>query len=321
MTDQPPGGYPPPQPPQSGGYPPPQPPQSGGYPPPPPPQSGGYPPPPPPQSGGYPPPPPPQSGGYPPPPQSGGYLPPAGGYPPAGGPGYGTGYDVGEAFKWAWNKFTKYAGPLIVATLVYALIAMAVQFLVGLAQAALSPDASFTSYGTGFSYSFSSFSAVGIIMSAIGSIVTLLVSAAIQSAYVSGVLDIANGREVSFGSFFRPRNIGNILIAGLIVSVLTAVGFILCIIPGIIVAILTMYTYIALLDRNLSPVDAIKASVDVYRAHVGEALLAFLIYALILVVGLLACGVGLIVAAPIATLFLVYTYRRLNGVQVAPLTP
>ena len=44
------------------------------------------------------------------------------------------------------------------------------------------------------------------------------------------------------------------------------------------------------------------------------------IYA-IAMVGALACGIGLIVAIPVAALFLVYTYRKLTGGQVAPLTP
>ena len=39
------------------------------------------------------------------------------------------------------------------------------------------------------------------------------------------------------------------------------------------------------------------------------------------VVGALLCGVGLIVAAPVATLFLVYAYRMLSGGQVAELNP
>ena len=112
MTEQPPGDS---RPPQGGGYPPPEPPQRGGYPPQPPPAirrrnrrrvavirrnrrrvaapaaaTGAgwrFPPPQPPQGGGYPPP----------PPQSGGYPPPPGGYPPAGGPGYG-GYHTEQPF-------------------------------------------------------------------------------------------------------------------------------------------------------------------------------------------------------------------------------
>ncbi|MGB8503208.1 MAG: hypothetical protein WCE29_13365, partial [Mycobacterium sp.] len=74
-----------------------------------------------PPPGSYPPPPPPQGGGYQTPPPQGGY--PAS----AGGPGYGgynaeQPYSVGDAFSWAWNKFTKNAGPLIIASLVYGLV-------------------------------------------------------------------------------------------------------------------------------------------------------------------------------------------------------
>ncbi len=37
------------------------------------------------------------------------------------------------------------------------------------------------------------------------------------------------------------------------------------------------------------------------------------------VVGALACGVGLLVAAPVAALIMVYAYRKLSGGQVVPL--
>ncbi len=50
-------------------------------------------------------------------------------------------------------------------------------------------------------------------------------------------------------------------------------------------------------------------------------ILALLVIYAILFVGALACGIGLIVAMPVASLFLVYTYRKLTGGQVAPLTP
>jgi uncharacterized membrane protein len=329
----PPGGYPPPQ---QGGYPPP--PQRGGYPPPPPPsgypppQQGGYPPPP--QHGGYPPPPPPsgyppphQQGGYPPPPQGGGgYQQAPGGYPPAGPTGYGGAqpYSVGEAFSWAWNKFTKNAAPLIIATLVYGLIMVVLQVIVNLVQAAVSPGVSdYTSSGSGFSYSWSttSMGLGGILISIVGWFVSLIVGAAIQSGYISGVLDIANGQEVSVGSFFRPRNIGQVIIAGLIVGVITTIGFFLCIIPGVIASIMLIFTIVALLDRNLSPVDAVKTSFELSKANFGNVFVTWLAMVATAFVGALLCGVGLIVAVPVAALILVYAWRRLSGGQVAPLTP
>jgi uncharacterized membrane protein len=308
----------PPPPPPPGGYPPPQ---QGGYPPPP--QRGGYPPPPPPS--GYPPPH--QQGGYPPPPQGGGgYQQAPGGYPPAGPTGYGGAqpYSVGEAFSWAWNKFTKNAAPLIIATLVYGLIMVVLQVIVNLVQAAVSPGVSdYTSSGSGFSYSWSttSMGLGGILISIVGWFVSLIVGAAIQSGYISGVLDIANGQEVSVGSFFRPRNIGQVIIAGLIVGVITTIGFFLCIIPGVIASIMLIFTIVALLDRNLSPVDAVKTSFELSKANFGNVFVTWLAMVATAFVGALLCGVGLIVAVPVAALILVYAWRRLSGGQVAPLTP
>jgi uncharacterized membrane protein len=346
MTEQPPpgnyppppqGGYPPPPP--QGGYPPPPPP--GGYPPPPPPP-GGYPPPPPqggyppPPQGGYPPPPP--QGGYPPPPPQGGYPPPQGGYPPpqggyppqwAGGlpPGGSAGqpYSVGTAFSWAWNKFSKNAGAVVVATLVFGLVVVVLQAIIQFLSAALAPTdySSYTSDANSFSYSWSSssYGAASIIVTIIGWILLLVVSGWIQSAYLSGMLDIANGREVTVGSFFKPRNLGSVIVASLIVGLLSAIGFFLCIIPGVIVSILLMFTVVALLDRNLAAVDAVKASFEISKANFGNVFLAWLVMVATMIVGALLCGVGLLVAYPVATLFLVYTYRSLTGGQVAPATP
>jgi uncharacterized membrane protein len=317
MTEPPPGGYPPPQPPQSGGYQPPQPPQSGGYQPPAAPQGGGYPPPPPPHSGGSPP-----------PPQGGGYPPPGGGYPPAAGPGYGgygaygagQRYDAIEGLKWAWNKFVKYAGPLIVATVVYALISAAVQFLTSFVQAATNPNTTYTSYDNGFAFT-SSLSVIGIITSIIGSLVVLVVLAVIQSAYVAGLLDIANGREVSFGSFYQPRNVGSVLVAGVLVGLMEAVGLVLCIFPFFIVLFFMMFWVIALVDRNLSPIDAITTSFNIVKDNFVNALLVALVAVLLVAAGSLACGVGLVVALPVLGLFAVYSYRLFTGGQVAPVTP
>jgi len=335
------GGYPPP--PSEGGYPPPPqggypPPPQGGYPPPPqggypPPPQGGYPPPPqggypPPPQGGYPPPP---QGGYPPPPQGGyplqqGGYPPPQGYPPAGGPGFSGGREVniGEAFSWAWNKFGKNAAALIVPTLVYGVvIAVVYGIFYGLA-IALSPDAvsNYDSSEDGFSYSFTSgFGGASLAMIFLGSVVTFVVMGAVSSAYYAGLLDIADGRPVTIGSFFKPRNVGSVLIASLIIGILTSIGQALCVIPGLLVSLFTIFSLVLIVDRNLAPVDAIKASFEMVKSNFVQVLLAWLIIGVIVAVGALVCGVGLIVAVPVAALFLVHTYRKLGGGVIAPPTP
>jgi uncharacterized membrane protein len=331
----PPGGYPPPPPPGGGNYPPP-PPRQGGYPPPP--WQGGYPPPPQ-QQGGYPPGPP-QQGGYPPAP--GGYPPAPGGYPPAPG-GYGPGgsapsgpqgFDIGAGFSWAWNKFSKNAGPLIVPALVYGLVIGAIAAVAyfaifaavlgtaGLDSSSVTYDPNTGTYSGGFSDGGASVFSFTFILIMVGAVLVFVVlGALVQSAYLNGVLKIADGQPVAIGDFFKPRNIGQVLIAGLIVGLLTAIGYGLCYLPGIIVALFTMFTYFFVIDRNLGAIDAIKASFDTVKNNIGSSILAFLIAGITMAVGGAVCGVGIIVALPVAQLLLAYTYRTLAGGQVAPLTP
>jgi uncharacterized membrane protein len=207
---------------------------------------------------------------------------------------------------------------------VYGLVVIVLQVIVNLLQAAVSPGVSnYTSDASGFSYSWSttSMGLGGILISIVGWFVSLIVGAAIQSGFLSGVLDIANGQQVSVGSFFRPRNIGQVIIAGLIVGVITTIGFFLCVIPGLIASILLIFTVVALLDRNLSAVDAVKTSFETSKANFGPAFLTWLVAIAIIFVGALLCGVGLLVAVPVAALVLVFAWRRITGGQVAPLTP
>ena len=208
------------------------------------------------------------------------------------------------------------------ATLAYSLVVLALQVIINLVSAAVSP-ADYTSYSdeTSFSFSYSMTGAGSIIVGIIGWVASLIVGAAVQSAYLGGMLDIANGQQVSVGSFFRPRNIGSVIIAGLIVGIISTIGFLLCIIPGLIATIMLMFTIVALIDRNLRPVDAVKTSFEISKANFGNVFLAWLVMVVIFVVGALLCGVGLLVAGPVGTLILVYAYRKLSGGQVAELNP
>jgi uncharacterized membrane protein len=317
------------QPPNPADYPPPPgsfpPPPGGAYPPPP----GGYPPPPPP--GAYPPPPPgwgtPPPGAY-----AGAYPPPPGAYPPpppaAGGyapppPGFGRpAFSVGDAFSWAWNKFSKNAVPLVVATLVFVVISALIGLLGNVVLQAVTPETitAYESGGSVFETTSPSFGAASFFVAALSTILSIVVGGVISSAYYPGLLEIADGRPVSFGSFFRPRNVVAVILAALIIGVATYIGTLLCIIPGLLVTIFALYAEFAIVDRNLSAVDGIKTSVAITKANFGQTALAWLISLLLLVAGALLCGVGLLVTAPVASLFLVYTYRKLGGGTVAPAT-
>jgi uncharacterized membrane protein len=232
--------------------------------------------------------------------------------------------NIGEGFSWAWNKFTQNAVPLIVSALIFGVIVSVVYGIVYGLAFALAPSSvsTYDTSGNGFEYSTSaSFGLASILVLIVGSLLLLVLIAALESAYLGGILDIANGQPVTIGSFLKPRNVGNVIVATLIIGIAASIGYALCVIPGLAVALLTFFAVIALLDRNLSAVDAIKTSYEVVKANLVPTLLVLLSCAAIGVVGALVCFVGLFVAIPVAALLQVYAWRRLTGGQIAALNP
>jgi uncharacterized membrane protein len=315
-----PPGYPPPP-----GYgTPPPPPPGYGTPPPPPPGYGAPPPPgygPPP--GGYNPPGPPPGSGPPPgygapPPPPPGYGPAPAGYPPQ--PGYGIrpkpAFSVAEAFTWAWNQFTKNAVALIVPTLVYGVLLGATWGVIALGHSVgtttTSPD--------GYNFIFTTnLGGGGLVILIIGYLVAYAIGAFAQSAFLSGCLDMADGQPVTIGSFFKPRNLGMVFLAALLVGVLTAIASSLCFIPGLILGIFAQFTIPFVIDRSQSAIKGLTSSFSTVSSNFANSLLVWLVEVAAIIVGALACGVGLLVAAPVAALVLVYAYRKLSGGQVVPL--
>jgi len=81
--------------------------------------------------------------------------------------------------------------------------------------------------------------------------------------------------------------------------VLTFVGLILCILPGLAVMFFTMFWGYFVVDKNMGPMDAIKASVDLVKNNVGAVIIFLLLSWVVTFVGFIALCVGLLVALPV----------------------
>ena len=277
-------------------------------------QDPGYGTPPPPGYGAPPPPPP----GYGPPPA--GYPPPPG-FPPPAGP-LSANFSLGDAMTWAWNKFSKNAVTLLVTTLLYGVLIAAVAGLTeGLAFAFADQNTVTTSmYDEYQSTTQVVFGPLSWILMISGHILLFFVGTFATSAYFAGCFDIADGKPVTIGSFFKPRNVGTVILASLLLAVVTGIGYSLCVLPGLVFAFFAFFTILFVIDRAVPAIDALKASFAVVKNNVGNTLLVWLVQAAITVAGALLCGIGLIVAAPVAALIHTYAYRRLSGGTTAPLT-
>ncbi len=254
-----------------------------------------------------------------------GYGAPAAGYPPQ--PGYGGygGYggpptqefSVGDAFRWSWDKFSKNALALIVSYVIYRVALGTLNFLSRLITDGLDKASNTTTTHAGETTSGAPALAIAsAVVGLIFALVYFVVETYTWAAFITGCLDIADGRPVTIGSFFKPRNFGPAILAALLVGVLATVGLILLIIPGLVLLFFASLTMYFVIDRSLGPVDALKASFATVRSNVGAVMMALLVTLGTTIAGIAACCVGLIVAVPLNTLIWAYTYRKLSGGQV-----
>ena len=107
-------------------------------------------------------------------------------------------------------------------------------------------------------------------LSIIGGLVSIVVSILIQAAYVRGALHEVDGNKPAFGSFFQFSNIGAVILASILVGFAVAIGLVLLIIPGIVIAFLTYFTLQFVIDQDQDPVTAIKSSASVISKNVGH---------------------------------------------------
>lgn len=305
--DQPAEGSPPPEQPPS--YPPPDQPPPGTPPPPPAgyptyPQGGGAPPP-----AGYPPP---ADGGYPP----GNYPPPTDPYG-AGGGGDSRPYSVGEAFNWGWKKFQENIGTILVAAIIYfAILAVVNGVWYVIVGGVFDSSTEYNAVSGEFETSGGGLWA-GVLAGVLFNLVYWVLQSLMQAGIVRGATEITHGRKPELATMFPTERLGTVLLAGVVVALMTAIGLVLCVIPGLIVLFYTQFTMFFVMDRGMGAIDAIKASAALVNQHVGTLVGFFFASLLAIVVGAIACLVGLVVAIPVVILAQAYTYRKLQGDTVA----
>jgi uncharacterized membrane protein len=233
---------------------------------------------------------------------------------------------MGDALSWSWNKFSKNLGPLILSILLYNVIAFILFFVVGslfgITANVTDTDANSSALVTG----------VGVIGTLVLEALAFLVVIFVQAGFLSGVLDIADSRPVTIGSFFRPRHFGAVILAAALLAAVSIVVLALqYLVPGLlfwslahvvlaIFSLFALFTIAFATDRGFPPFAALTASFTTVRSNIGGVLLSALVQFVLIALALLPCFIGL-VTLPLALLIQVYTYRRLSSGTVAPLTP
>lgn len=159
---------------------------------------------------------------------------------------------------------------------------------------------------------------VTLLGAAIAGFVVSAISQMLGAGLIKNALNVVDDKPVALSELAAWATKPQVITAAVIVAGATAVGTILCYVPGIIVAFLLNWTMFYVVDEDKAPMDAVKASISFTTSHLGETVVFYLLGIVVLVVGAVLCLVGLLVAAPVLLIAAAYTFRVLNGRQVAP---
>ena len=133
------------------------------------------------------------------------------------------------------------------------------------------------------------------------------------------LLKLIRGERASFGDVFAGFSVAflQLFLAGLVKGVLTSIGLLLCILPGIYLAVAWMFTLPLVFDKKLEFWPAMELSRKVVTRHWWVLFGLVLLNCLVVVLGLLACYVGVFVAQPVAFGALMYAYEDIFSRQTA----
>jgi hypothetical protein len=105
-----------------------------------------------------------------------------------------------------------------------------------------------------------------------------------------------------------------LIVTSLLVSLLTFCGFFLLIIPGIYLSVAYMLAIPLVIERGLSPWQAMEASRKAITQHWFKVLGLFFTLGLMLIVSAIPLGIGLIWTLPLTVICMGILYRTIFGV-------
>jgi hypothetical protein len=88
----------------------------------------------------------------------------------------------------------------------------------------------------------------------------------------------------------------NIVLAHLIVTALTILGFVMLIIPGIIVACRLVFVPLLVMDKDLDPMKAVEKSWELTRGHGWQIFAMIILSFFVAIAGLIVMFVGVIIS-------------------------
>lgn len=141
-----------------------------------------------------------------------------------------------------------------------------------------------------------------------------LVSVILKMGYINLTLDAARGEQVYYKTLLNQVSLKKairLLTAQFLTGLLSVVGLVLFIVPGVIFMLKYSLVSYVIVDQDAKIGEALKKSSELTKGVRTKLLGLFLVYLLLLAVGFLALGYGVIAAMIVISLSSAYVYNEL----------
>ena len=205
--------------------------------------------------------------------------------------------DIGDILNYSWEVWSKNLGLLVGAFVVVAAITGGIETVKQgvLKVVGNNRDAA---------------AIVVIVTSIAGNIVQVYLGIGLAQM----TMGLARRRRVEFGDLFAGGSrmlptIGVSILYGLAV----AGGTMLCILPGIFVALMWWPTYYLVVDEKSSVMESFTLASEITQGNKGTTFIMWLAGGGIMMLGVMACCIGIIFAAPLVTTITSVAYLMMSG--------
>lgn len=153
----------------------------------------------------------------------------------------------------------------------------------------------------------------------IGIIVAVILAGPISYGLCAFTLNLVRGNDASVSDIFAGFN-GKVFIKSLIIMILTgiavSIGYIILIVPGIILGLMFSQSFFVLVDNNdMSAIDCMKTSCAMMNGNKKYLFVLILSFIGWFIVGEITCGIGMLWVCPYYNITLGNFYNQLKNIK------
>lgn len=158
----------------------------------------------------------------------------------------------------------------------------------------------------------------GLVLTVVLAAISYVITSIVQAGVWRASLGVTKGVKPSFNQLLETENIVPYILTNILVGIGVVIGFVLCIVPGVVWLIFTSFASLIALEKGCSPIEAISESINWVKDNFGQVFVILLVSFIVYVLGVCLCGIGMLVSVPVALVSITYTYRALNNELVTP---